>query len=89
MAKLECFSIAGVQLLFYSNDHGPPHFHAKRSGEWEYRVKFLLGEGDMFELVRTTKKAQMSKADRELLRTKVEAHRFEILREWEQKVQRS
>jgi len=42
----------------------------------------------MFELVRAMKKKQMSKADRERLREMVEEHRFEILREWEQKVNR-
>ena len=41
MAKLECFTIGGIELWFYSNDHLPPHFHAKRKGQWEVRVNFL------------------------------------------------
>ena len=77
-----------MPLWFYSNDHEPPHFHAKRKGEWEYRVNFLQPVGEMFELIRSTKKAQMSKADREHLAEMVEKHRFELLREWEQKVNR-
>jgi hypothetical protein len=89
MAKLKCFLIAGMQLWFYSNDHEPPHFHARRKGEWEYKVKFLESVNEMLELVSSTKKAQMSKADRESLREMVEAHRIEILQEWEQKVNRS
>jgi hypothetical protein len=43
MAVIKAFSIAGMKLWFYSNDHEPPHFHAKRNGEWEMRVKFLEG----------------------------------------------
>lgn len=86
MAKLTCFGIAGMLLWFYSNDHEPPHFHAKRRGEWEYKVNFMLPPGEMFELVWSKKKAQMSKGDRQLLAQMVEQHRFEILREWEEKV---
>ena len=75
-----------MKLWFYSNDHEPPHFHAKRRGQWEFKVLFLEAAEDMFELVGAAKKKQMSKADREFLQEMVEAHRFEILREWEQKV---
>jgi Domain of unknown function (DUF4160) len=86
MAKLTCFAIAGMRLWFYSNDHEPPHFHAKRRGEWEYKVNFMLPPDEMFELIRSTKKAQLSRGDRKLLEQMVEQHRFEILREWEAKV---
>jgi hypothetical protein len=86
MAKLKCISISGIQLWFYSNDHEPPHFHAKRKGEWEYRVKFLESAEEMFELVWSKKKRQMTKVQRENLLELVEGYRIEILREWEQKV---
>jgi hypothetical protein len=86
MANLTCFSIAGIKLWFYSHDHEPPHFHAKRKGEWEYRVRFLEGPENMFELVWANKRKRMSKADRELLQSSVETHRLEVLREWEEKV---
>jgi hypothetical protein len=75
-------------VVVYSNDHEPPHFHAKRKGEWEYRINFLQSRNEMFELIWATKKARMSRADRELLQDIVEEHRFEILGEWEQKVNR-
>src|SRR5436305_5986570 len=88
MANLRCFSIAGMKLWFYPNDHEPPHFHAKRKGEWEMKVLFLQPSGQMFEVVWAGKKKQMSKADREVLLRMVEAHRFELLREWDQKVNR-
>jgi hypothetical protein len=88
MPKLTCFSIAGMQLWFYSNDHEPPHLHAKRKGEWEYRINFLEGRNDMFQLIRSTKKARMSRADRNQLQEMIDEHRFEILWEWEEKVNR-
>jgi hypothetical protein len=90
MAKLKCFSIAGVDLWFWPNDHEPPHFHAKRKGEWELRIKFLEGREDMFEIKwRKSKKTSISAKDRKSLVEMVERHRLEILREWEQKVNQS
>jgi hypothetical protein len=87
MAKLKCFSMSGVDLWFYPNDHAPPHFHAKRKGEWELRVKFLEERETMFEMKwRKSKKASISAQDKERLVKMVESHRLEILKEWEQKV---
>jgi Domain of unknown function (DUF4160) len=86
MAKLECFSIAGVDLWFWPNDHEPPHFHAKRRGEWEVRVNFLEDGGTMFELVWAAKRKQMSRNDRATLEGLVREHRPAILKEWETKV---
>ncbi len=51
MPKVTCFEIAGLTCWFWSNDHEPPHFHAKKEGEWEIRVKFPEGETQMFETV--------------------------------------
>ncbi|MHB8522408.1 MAG: DUF4160 domain-containing protein [Limisphaerales bacterium] len=89
MPKLKCFSIDGVELWFWSIDHHPPHFHAKRRGEWEVKVNFLRGHDEMIELIWATKKAHLSKADREIFWELVEKHRLELLKEWEEKVQRS
>ena len=50
MPKVKCFEISGLYCWFWSNDHDPPHFHAKRNGEWELTVKFLEGKGSMFEI---------------------------------------
>jgi hypothetical protein len=86
MAKLTCFSIPGMELWFWSNDHEPPHFHAKRKGEWLYSVKFLEPVDQMLELIWSAKKSRMSKTDRRLLQEMVEKHREMILQEWEQKV---
>lgn len=87
MAKLECFTIAGVELWFYSHDHLPPHFHARRKGQWEVRVYFLESATDkMFSVIRQTGKG-VPRADCKLIETKVAEHRARILREWEIKVQ--
>jgi hypothetical protein len=51
MPRVACFEIAGLSCWFWSNDHDPPHFHAKKEGEWEIRVKFNEAEDQMFELV--------------------------------------
>ena len=42
-----------MKLWFYSNDHEPPHFHAKRRGQWEFKVLFLEAAEDMFEKTST------------------------------------
>jgi hypothetical protein len=84
MAVIKAFSIAGMKLWFYSNDHEPPHFHAKRNGEWEIRVKFLESDEEMFELVsRKTAKATVSTLDTKMLQEMVNEHRPALLREWE------
>lgn len=41
VGRVEAFAIEGLTLWFWSHDHGPPHFHIKRLGEWELRVYFL------------------------------------------------
>lgn len=90
MATLKSFSRPGLKLWFYSNDHEPPHFHAKRKEEWELRVKFLeTGEG-MFEMKwRKSGKTTVSAQDKKMLIEMIEKHRLEILQEWEEKVQPS
>jgi hypothetical protein len=39
MVKVACIALEGHDLMFYSNDHAPPHFHVRaRDGSWEIRV---------------------------------------------------
>jgi hypothetical protein len=83
MPKVESFEIVGLVCWFWSNDHDPPHFHAKKEGEWEIKVKFAEGEKEMFQqewgdspsgrLLRELKKA-------------VKKNRKALLAEWEAKV---
>jgi hypothetical protein len=86
MAKLECFAIEGIEMWFFSNDHSPPHFHAKRRGRWEVRVNFLeSATSKMFTLV-WLRVREVPRADTKLLEGMVNAHRIELLEEWEMKV---
>jgi hypothetical protein len=87
MAILECFSISGLKLWFWSNDHNPPHFHAKKEGTWEVRVLFLEASSNMFETVWGDK--AFSAKDRRALEAMVETCRDKILKEWEEKVKSS
>jgi len=39
---VDAFEIDGLDLWFNSSDHLPPHFHARKPGEWEVRVYILV-----------------------------------------------
>jgi hypothetical protein len=85
MGKVAAFTLAGIACWFYSQDHQPPHFHAKRTGQWHARVFFLEARGKMVERVRGPR-GIMSAGDREALCDMAELYREELLTEWEQKV---
>jgi hypothetical protein len=80
MARVKAFSIPGMNLWFWSNDHEPPHFHAKRDGKWEVRVNFLLAKEQMIEVKWSC--APISAKDRKLLQENSEAFRMELFQEW-------
>ena len=83
MPKVDAFSVAGLVLRFYSNDHMPPHFHAEKPGRWEAKVRFRRGPVEMIEII--TKKKPMASELKELKRL-AELHRIALLAEWEAKV---
>ncbi len=83
MPKVACFEIPGLSCWFWSNDHDPPHFHVKREGEWELKVKFAEGEAQMFELEWGDN--PRTKVLREIARN-VRENRVQLLAEWEAKV---
>ena len=83
MPKVECFKLPGLTCWFWSNDHDPPHFHAKKEGTWEIRVKFTEDEPQMFELVWGDEPS--GKVLRELKKA-VREYRDDLLAEWEAKV---
>lgn len=83
MGKIECFEIPGLYCWFWSNDHDPPHFHVKRQGEWEIKVKFLENDDQMFE--HEWGNMPGSKVLRQLKKVVVN-HRTALLAEWELKV---
>jgi hypothetical protein len=83
MPKVVAFEIPGLSCWFWSDDHDPPHFHVKKKGKWEMRVKFLLTDHDMFELVWGDKP---SGKELRHLRTVVTANLTQLLAEWEENV---
>jgi hypothetical protein len=60
----------------------PPHFHAERADEWEVRVRFLRKRSEMKEIVY----GRPRQSELKKLLEQAEAHREELLREWEAKV---
>lgn len=82
MAVVRAFQIASLKLWFWSLDHEPPHFHAKRPGEWEVKVQFLLPPREMIELV-WAKKRPTARILRQLT-SLAERYRAELLEQWEE-----
>jgi hypothetical protein len=81
VALVRAFQVPGLKLWFYSNDHEPPHFHAKRTGEWEVKVHFLEEFDRMIE-VKWSASRLPSKVLKNLAEL-AEEHRIELLAEWE------
>ncbi len=85
MGKVTSFNTEGIYCWFNSQDHRPPHFHAKRRGKWHLRVWFIKPEGAMLERAKELE-GRISAKDRRLLQNMAALHRAELLQEWEQKV---
>ena len=77
MPKVEAFQVAGIEMWFWSHDHDPPHFHAKRGGEWEIKVGILDGE---IEIVRPPN-ARIKGSDRKAILKGIKRYRLELLKE--------
>lgn len=91
MGKVDCFSIDGLSLLFYSNDHRPPHFHV-RSRKWEIRVLIETTTADNLHYTIKWSQLQGRQPKPKTLQSiaaKVCEHRLALLDEWQRKVQGS
>jgi hypothetical protein len=88
VGRVEAFSIAGLDLWFNSSDHRPPHFHARRAGEWEVRVFFLLCTDTHLEVSVKwrDRRRHISRKHLEALRVAAVQFREPLLEEWEVKV---
>ncbi len=87
MPKVGAFSIPGLELVFHSDDHLPPHFHATRPGEWSLKVFILETAAELEVEVVFAKKRPRGRLLKEL-RDAVVEHREELLEEWEEKIQK-
>ena len=87
MGKVDCCSVSGLDMFFHSDDHGPPHVHVRRPGEWEIRVNLLLTTEAHLEF--TVKWPLNLSNPKSQLRGKICAavveHREALLKEWGEK----
>lgn len=88
MGKVECISLPSLDLVFYSNDHRPAHFHA-RSRTWEIKVFIETTTESVLDysikwsrLRRKNPSAKSLKA----IAGMVCKYRVQLLEEWERKV---
>ena len=49
MGRVTAFELVGVECWFYSQDHRPPHFHARKRGKWHVKVLFMEAREAMIE----------------------------------------
>lgn len=87
MGHVTAIGVPGLDLWFNSSDHLPPHFHARRPGEWEIRVYILETTGA--ELAYSPRWPPGVRPPARLLaalRRAVVGNRLALLAEWEQKV---
>ena len=89
MARVECITIAGMDVFFNSNDHGPPHFHVRKPDRWEVRIYFRSCTSK--KLSYSVKFALRSKGptgrERTAILNAVRDNLAALTMEWEQKVQ--
>jgi len=83
VAKVNAFVIAGVDLWFWSNDHEPSHFHARRPGEWSVEVYFMLAGDHIFQSLKPSG-ARIPRVIRRALIRAVNNYREELLEQWEE-----
>lgn len=83
MATVNAFQIDGLKIWFWSNDHEPPHFHAKRKGEWEVKVCFMLDQAEMIEVMAWSKR-RPTKTMLKSLTASAAKHRVELLKQWQE-----
>lgn len=86
MGKVTSFNLVGIECWFYSNEHKPPHFHAKRAGQWHVTVSFLESRVTMIKRAKGPS-GRIKKADRVALLDMAQLYREELLKEWEEKAQ--
>ncbi len=84
MVTVKAFTLDGLKLWFWSSDHDPPHFHCKRSGEWEIKVNFLLPAEAMIEVKWNSGNTRIPRKTTKDLCVLAAQHRPALLEEWEE-----
>jgi hypothetical protein len=85
MGKVSSFHLDGIDCWFWSQEHRPPHFHARKKECWEVQVYFLKTKNEMLVMVKSLR-GRISSKDANALTNNAERYRAELLKEWEKKV---
>jgi hypothetical protein len=67
--------VDGILILFYWNDHDPPHFHADGAG---FRARIAIEDAAMIDVV-----GRLSSATRRRLIEWTQAHRPALAENWD------
>jgi hypothetical protein len=88
MPRVLCFQIAGLDLWFNPDDHAPPHFHARKPGEWIVKVDIESSSEKnlVFQVVWCRGVRRVLGAYRRRLAHEVAVHQEKLVAEWEQRV---
>lgn len=72
--------IDGILIFFFSNDHAPLHFYARKAGEWEIKVYF--NDTVMTYDIKWRTRTGPSKSEMYLIAEYVKTHRENLQIEW-------
>lgn len=90
LGRVSCIPSNGeIEYFFNSEDHSPPHFHAKhKGGDWEIRVYFLeCIEGNLaFDFKFPPNQKSLSSRFRQQILQHTLKNKAALCKEWEQKV---
>ena len=86
VAKVRAFEISGLKIWWWSREGDIPHFHVKKSGEWEIKVRFLscTRKNLDFEAIWNSKSRLFTKSERQILLESITENMDQLLREWEE-----
>jgi len=88
MGRVDCCSLEGLEMVFHSSDHLPPHVHVRKPGHWEIRADLMQTTGDrlVYRAVWPKQGPGPLARDQRRIRKVVAENRGELLEEWDRKV---
>jgi hypothetical protein len=66
--------VNGILIMFYTNDHEPPHFHAQGAG---FEARIAIADGSVLDYV-----GKMPRSTRRLLGDWAAEHREALMTNW-------
>jgi hypothetical protein len=66
--------VRGILILFYANDHDPPHFHAENA---DFSARIAIDDGALIDHV-----GKISASIRRLLAQWTRAHKDQLMENW-------